>query len=105
MSQHGILEKDIFNFDRTGFAISLITATKVVTRYNMPGKPYLLQPSNREWVTTIECINAKGWSIPTCMIFKGNVRIKRWYQDYALSSNCRIEISENGWTAAEIGLR
>jgi hypothetical protein len=105
ISQHGILEEDIFNFDETGFAMGLIATTKVVTRSNMPGKPHLLQPGNREWVTTIECINANGWSIPTCIIFKGKVHIEGWYQDYALPSDWRIEVSENGWTTDEIGLR
>ena len=52
--QYGILDEDIFNFDETGFAMGLIATTKVVTRSNMPGKPYLIQPGNREWVTTIE---------------------------------------------------
>ncbi|KAG2000748.1 hypothetical protein GB937_010876 [Aspergillus fischeri] len=105
ISQHGILEDDIFNFDERGFAMGLIATTKVVTRSNMPGKPHLLQPGNREWVTTIECINAKGWSIPTCIIFNGKVHIEGWYQDYALPSDWRIEVSENGWTTDEIGLR
>jgi hypothetical protein len=88
-----------------GFAMGLIATTKVVTRSNMPGKPHLLQPGNREWVTTIECLNAKGWSIPTCIIFNGKVHIEGWYQDYALPSDWRIEVSENGWTTDEIGLR
>jgi hypothetical protein len=65
ISQYGILEEDIFNFDETGFAMGLIATTKVVTISNMPGKPHPLQPGNREWVTTVECINANGWSIPT----------------------------------------
>jgi hypothetical protein len=84
--------------------MGLITTTKVVTRSNMPGKPHLLQPGNREWVTTIEYINANGWSIPTCIIFKGKVHIEGWYQDYALPSDWRIEVSENGWPTDKIGL-
>lgn len=35
--------------------MGLIATTKVVTRANMPGKPHLIQPGNRECLTTIEC--------------------------------------------------
>jgi hypothetical protein len=76
--------------------MGLIATTKVVTRSNMPGKPHLLQPGNWEWVTTIECINAKGG---------GKVHIEGWYQDYALPSDWRIEVSQNGWTTDEIALQ
>jgi hypothetical protein len=38
----GIQNKDIFNFDETGFEIGLIATTKVVTRADMPGKPHLI---------------------------------------------------------------
>jgi hypothetical protein len=58
--QYGISYKDIYNFDEIGFAMGLIATTKVVTRANMPRKPHLIQPGNREWVTTIECVNTTG---------------------------------------------
>ncbi|KAL4861970.1 hypothetical protein BDV12DRAFT_203478 [Aspergillus spectabilis] len=38
----------------------------------MPGRPHLIQPGQREWVTTIECIGSTGFSVPTCIIFKGS---------------------------------
>lgn len=101
----GILDEDIYNFDETGFAMGLIAATKVVTRSNMPGKPHLIQPGNREWVTTIECINSRGWSIPSTIIFKGKVHIEGWFDEALLPRDWRIEMSSNGWTTDEIGLR
>ncbi|KKA22460.1 Transposase [Rasamsonia emersonii CBS 393.64] len=103
--QYGILDEDIFNFDETGFAMGVIATTKVVSRSNMPGKPHLIQPGNREWVTTIECINSSGWSLPSCIIFKGKVHIEGWFDEGLLPSDWRIEISQNGWTTDEIGLR
>ena len=102
--QYGILDEDIFNFDETGFAMGLIATTKVVTRSNMPGKPHLIQPGNREWVTTIECINSSGWSIPTCIIFKGKVHIEGWYEECSIPGDWNIKVSANGWTTDEIGL-
>jgi hypothetical protein len=103
--QYGISHEDIYNFDETGFAMGLIATTKVVTRANMPGKPHLIQPGNREWVTTIECVNTTGWVLPSCIIFKGKVHIEGWYQDHTLPPDWRVEVSQNGWTTDEIGLR
>jgi hypothetical protein len=103
--QWGIQDDDIFNFDETGFAMGLIATTKVVTRASMPGKPHLIQPGNREWVTTIECMNSSGWMVPSCIIFKGKRFIEGWFEEYGIPTDLRIELSANGWTTDEIGLR
>ena len=103
--QHGIALEDIYNFDETGYAMGLIATAKVVSRAEMTGRPFLVQPGNREWVTSIECINSTGWALPPCIIFKGKVHIEGWYQDEALPKDWRIEVSDNGWTTDEIGLR
>ena len=58
--QYGILPDDIYNFDETGFAMSLIATAKVIIRAEYYGRRALLQPSNQEWVTAIESINALG---------------------------------------------
>ena len=70
--QHGIAFEDIYNFDETSFAMGLVATAKVVTRAEMTGRPFLVQPGNREWVTSIECINSTGWALPSCIIFKGS---------------------------------
>jgi hypothetical protein len=56
--------------------MGLITTSRVVTRAEMLGKPHLIQPGQREWVTAIECIGLKGYVIPLTIIFKGKVHIK-----------------------------
>lgn len=105
IQKYGIASSDIYNFDETGFAMGLIAAAKVVTRSDVPGKPFLLQPGNREWVTAIECISSNGWALPSCIIFKGKVHMEAWYENDKVPSNWRIEVSPNGWTSNEIGLR
>jgi hypothetical protein len=40
--------------------MGLVATAKVVTRAEMVGRPHLVKPGNREWVTSIECINATG---------------------------------------------
>ena len=76
---YGIDPDDIYNFDETGFAMGLTATAKVITRAEYYGRRSLLQPGNREWVTTIECINASGWALPPCVIFKGKVFIESWF--------------------------
>jgi hypothetical protein len=53
VQQYGILPEDIYNFDETGFAMGLTATAKVVTRSEYYGRRSVLQPGNREWVTTI----------------------------------------------------
>ncbi|KAJ5169708.1 uncharacterized protein N7500_002491 [Penicillium coprophilum] len=101
--QFGIDPDDVYNFDETGFAMGLIATAKVITRSEFYGRRSLLQPGNREWVTTIECANASGWALPPCIIFKGKVYLESWFE--GLPNDWRIEVSPNGWTSDEIGLR
>ena len=100
--QYGINSDDIYNFDETGFAMGLTATAKVVTRAEYYGRRSLLQPGNREWVTAIECMNASGWALPPCIIFKGKVFIESWFDN--LPEDWCFEVSPNGWTSDEIGL-
>ncbi|EEA21528.1 transposon, putative [Talaromyces marneffei ATCC 18224] len=103
ISEYGILPEDIFNFDKTGFAMGLCATAKVITRSDRYARPKLLQPRNREWVTAIEATNSTGWALPSYIIFKAtkNVRVG-WFED--LPDDWRINISDNGWTTDQIGL-
>ena len=60
LMQHGIALEDFHNFDETGYAMGLMATAKVVTRAEMTGQAFLVQPGNREWVTSIEFINSTG---------------------------------------------
>jgi hypothetical protein len=103
VTSYGIDPDDIYNFDETGFAMGLIATAKVITRKEFYSRRSLLQPGNRAWVTTIECINASGWALPPCVIFKGKVFIESWFD--GLPDDWRLEVSSNGWTSDQIGLR
>jgi hypothetical protein len=98
VAKHGILEEDIYNFDETGFAMGLIATSKVVTGAERRGRPKLVQPGNREWVTVIDAINGKGWSVPPFVILKGKVHLRSWYEIEGLPRNWRLAVSDNGWT-------
>jgi hypothetical protein len=102
IDENGIQPEDIYNFDETGFAMCLISAQKVGTRAEYYGRRSILQPGNRECATAIETICSDGYSLPPCIIFKGQVYIAGWSESN-LSGDRRIEISNNGWTTDEIG--
>ena len=103
VQQYGILADDIYNFDETGFAMGLIATAKVVTRAEYYSQRAILQPGNREWDTAIESISASGFVLPPCIIFKGKNYIECWFDN--LPKDWRFEVSQNGWTIDEIGLR
>ena len=103
IARYGILPDDIYNFDETGFAMGLVSTAKVVTRAEYYGRRPVLQPGNREWVTAVEAVNALGWALPPLIIFKGKRYIESWFCD--TPSDWRFEVSPNGWTSDDIGLR
>jgi hypothetical protein len=78
---YGVLDNDIYNFDETGFAMGVGSTSKVVTSSDTVGRAITIQPGNRDWVTTIECINASGWSTPPFVILSGKRHQASWYKD------------------------
>lgn len=79
--QYGINPDDVYNFDETGFAMGLTATAKIVTRAEYYSWRSLLQPGNHKWVTAIECMNASGWALPPCIIFKGKIFIESWFDN------------------------
>jgi hypothetical protein len=74
ITKYGILEQDIYNFDETGFQMGVASTAKVITgSHHNTSRVRALQPGNREWVTSIETINAAGWALPPMIIFAGKV--------------------------------
>lgn len=102
IEKYGILDEDIYNFDETGFQMGVISTAKVITGAER-SRPVSIQPGNREWVTTIDCISSCGWSVPPVIIFEGKVHQSTWYSD-TLPLDWVIGVSENGWTDNELGL-
>ena len=82
----------------------LCATAKVITGSDRYSRPYLLQPGNREWVTAIESVNAMGWALPSYIIFKAKAYIQEGWFD-TLPDDWRLDISNNGWTTDEIGMK
>jgi hypothetical protein len=103
ITEYGIEPDDIYNFDETGFAMGLIATTKVITSREVYGRPKLLQPGNREWLTAIESVSATGFTLPTYIILKAKELQDAWFDD--LPEGWRLDKCQNGWTTDEIGIK
>ena len=70
ISEHDILNMNVYNMDETGFAIGEIESMRVIVDTGIKLK-YQAQPGQQEWVSAVECICADGTTIPPLVIFKG----------------------------------
>ncbi len=77
----------------------------VVTSSERRGRPRQAEPGGREWVTANQAINSQGWAVPPYIIFAGKVHLASWYRDTTLPADWVIDLSDNGWTNNEIGVR
>ena len=87
IQKYSIVLSDIYNFNKTGFIIDLIAIAKVITRFNILGKLFLLQLENWEQITTIEYINSNKQTLSFYIIFKDKIYIKAWYKNNKISFN------------------
>ena len=58
IAKYSVAESDIYNFNKTGFAMSIILIKMVVISSERRGRPRLRQQGNKEWVTVIQGINS-----------------------------------------------
>lgn len=78
------------------------SSLKVVTSADTVGRAIHIQPGNRDWVTTIECICAAGWSLPPFIILSSKLHQTSWYTD--LPAGWVLAVSDNGWTTDQLNL-
>jgi hypothetical protein len=100
---YGIPDQDVYNFDETGFMMGVAATSKVVTSSDTIGRAAVVQPGNRDWVTTIESINASGWCLPPFVILSGKLHQASCYCD--LPNDWVVAVSDNGWTTDELGVK
>lgn len=84
--------------------MGVIATARVLTRSDRRGRPVLMQPGNREWVTVIESINCQGWALPAKVIFAGKLHQASWYES-VVPDDWHIGVSEKGWTSDDLGLQ
>jgi hypothetical protein len=68
VNKYGILPDDLYNMDETRFRIGCGRAHKIITRRNKQERFYLINPDNRELITSIEIIYTDSSTIPPMVI-------------------------------------
>ena len=82
--------------DETGFRIGCGIAHSVVTVDK--SKPLrFVDPDNRDYVTSVECISAGGWSIPPLVILKGAYILHKWGKNN-LPPDIVLAVSPTGYS-------
>jgi hypothetical protein len=100
-AKYGILDRNFYNFDKTGFMMGVICPSMVVTRADRHGRGKGIQPGSREWATAIVGINSESWSIPPFLVVQGTNHLSNWYTETSLPHNWVIKSTNNGWTNNE----
>lgn len=103
--EYGIVDDDIYNFGETGFAMEIGATAKVICSSDCSGRPSIIQPGNREWVTVVECVGSNGVVVPPLIIFKSKHNQAEWYTDPILPPDWSITHSPKGWTSDGLGLQ
>ena len=96
----GIHDDDIYNMDETGFRVGCGKSHEVLTR-SARRNLYLNDAEDRDYITSIECINAAGEAIPPLLILKGQHILHKWAKN-SLPPDIRICTSGSGYSNDDI---
>ena len=96
IAEKGVQIEDIWNMDETGFRIGCGIAHSVVTLDK--SKPLrFVDPDNRDYITSMEAISARGRSIPLFVILKGAYILYKWGVN-DLPNNTILAVSPTGYS-------
>ena len=101
--QFGINEQDIYNFDETGFRIGIGGSQWIIT-CETSRESYFASQSERELVTAVETIRARGIVLPSLLILRGKTHQSQWYTATNIPSTYAIGLSESGYSNDELAL-
>ncbi|KAJ6050500.1 uncharacterized protein N7446_010609 [Penicillium canescens] len=78
VTEHGICQQDIYNFDETGFQIGVGRDQFIITRHPKK-KLFNGSITNRESVTVLEAVSADGFACPPLIILSAKQALARWF--------------------------
>jgi hypothetical protein len=80
LEKFGICFEDVWNMDETGFYIGILNGKIVITHLNTKAV-YLADPDNRELLTAIETVSARGEAITPFLILKGEILLEEHFNN------------------------
>lgn len=99
----GIPDKDIYNFDETGFQIGVSSGKKVLVLKDTLAV-YTADPENKELITSVKTINYRGQKVPPMIIFARAYHLCRYFKN-DLDSNITFTRSSSGYLNDKLGLK
>jgi hypothetical protein len=75
-----VLNKYIYNFDNTGYIISIVTSFIVIASANYSAV-YVNNSINQKLFTFTEYIFIKGYHVPLIIIFKGTYYLRKYFKN------------------------
>ena len=94
IDEYGIDPQDQWNFDETGYRIGMARTDWIVSA-SKDRRMYNKDPSNRESLTGVECINGTGRDIPPMLILTGISILAPFFLN-DLSNDVLITTAESG---------
>jgi hypothetical protein len=104
IAKYRVCDKDIYNFDETGFMMGVISTGMVVISSDGRAKAKTIQPGNREWVTVVQAVSFVGYAVPRYVIVAGKNHLDSWYDETELLPYWRTGVSQNSWITNELAM-
>ena len=99
----GILDKDVWNFDETGFRIGVGKAQWVIIK-DENGRLFMADPDNRESITAVEAIQSGGEDIPPMIILSGKQHLEKYFVLNDLDPDILIAVSDTGYSNDDLSM-
>ena len=102
--ERGIADEDVWNMDETGFCIGCGRCHWVVSTHRQQALR-LVDPDNRDYISSYECISAGGQTTPSMLIFSGKQIKIKWALENDLDDEILLATSESGYLNDELAIQ
>jgi hypothetical protein len=100
--RYGIDPADIYNMDETGFRIGCLEGRIVITHIETKAV-FLVDPDNRDYITSVETICGDGTAIPPLVILKGTVLLEKHFKN-DMEDDTLMAMTSTGYIDNTLGL-
>ena len=103
--EYDILDKNVWNMNKTGFCIGCERGHMIITLHKM--KEFDLHDlDNRTYVTSAECISADDLIISAFIIISERVILQAWSEENNIkNNNTVITVSDTGYSNIKLTLK
>ena len=102
IQEFGILSDDIYNMDETGYQTGCGRSQMIVTT-KPRSRIWLKDPENRQHITSIECISATGYHLPSLIILTSSQILHNMIVP-ELDPDTVLAVSDSGFSNDDISM-